>query len=125
MRSRFSLWLVINIFLFAVPNWAQDQWLAVRSPYFRLLTDGGEQRARETALAFEQLRSVFSQVLPQNTVDDSLPLLIVALRNAKELSEFAPLYKGKPVQSAGLCQTGPDGNAILFNLRVANRLQIV
>jgi tetratricopeptide (TPR) repeat protein len=125
MRLHLPLWRVIAVFVCVIPAWTQDQWLEVRSPHFRVLTDGGERRARETALEFEQLRSVFTQVLPQNKVDDSLPLLIVALKNEKELSEFAPLYKGKPVQSAGLCQTGPDGNAILFDLLAANRLQIV
>lgn len=122
MSWRF-LWLLIWFCAISAP--AQSQWLEVRSPHFRVLTDGGERRARETALDFEQMRSVLAQVLPENTLDDSRPLLVVTLKNEKELSGFAPLYKGRPVTSAGLCQTGPDGNVILIDLLAANRWQTV
>jgi tetratricopeptide (TPR) repeat protein len=119
------LWVAIFSCSTSIPAWTQDQWLEIRSPHFRVLTDGGERRARETALEFEQMRSVFTQVLPQNQLDDSRPLLVVAFKNESEVSGFAPLYKGKPVKSSGLCQTGPDGNAILFDLLATNRWQIV
>jgi Flp pilus assembly protein TadD len=119
------LWIAILCCSTSIPAWTQDKWLEIRSPHFRVLTDGGERRARDTALEFEQMRSLFMQVLPQNQVDDSRPLLVVAFKNENELSDFAPLYKGKPVKSAGLCQTGPDGNAVLFDLLAANRWQIV
>ena len=92
MRSRFSLWLVLNIFLFVVPAWAQDQWLEVRSSHFRVLSDGGERRARETAREFEQLRSVFTQVVPQNTVDDSW--IIREKIRGRLLSLFRPTGEG-------------------------------
>ena len=124
MSWRF-LWLVICFSLTSIPAYPQDQWLEVRSPHFRVLTDGGERRARETALDFEQVRSVFTQVFPEGALDDSQPLLVVALKNEKELSGFTPLYKGRPVKSAGLCQTGPDGNVILIDLLAMNRWQTV
>lgn len=123
MRLQFLLAVAITGLLSARP--AQSQWLEIRSPHFRVLSDGGERRARDTALDFEQMRSAFAQVLPENALDDPHPLLVVALKNDKELSGFAPLYKGKPVKSAGLCQTGPDGNVILIDLLAANRWQTV
>lgn len=120
---RYLLIAIVAALSCAVP--AQSQWLEIRSPHFRVLTDGGERRAHDTALDFEQMRSVFAQVLPENTLDDPHPLLVVALKNDQELSGFAPLYKGKPVKSAGLCQTGPDGNVILVDLLAANPWQTI
>src|ERR1700694_4464712 len=124
MRSRFP-WLVIAAFTSMIPAWGQDKWLEIKSPHFYVLTDGGERRGRETALEFEQMRSVFAQVFLKDGLEESLPLLIVALKNEKDPSEFAPLYKGKPVQTAGLCQTGPEGNTILLNLLAKNTWQMV
>ncbi len=118
-----SLFGVVSVGLLSIPAWTQA-WLEVRSPHFRVLSDGGERRARETALDFEQMRSVFAQVLPENTLGDS-PVLVVILKNEKELSGFAPLYKGKPVKLPGLSQTGPDGNVVLIDLLAANRWQTV
>src|SRR5205807_8181473 len=115
MRLHF-LWLVITACTSMAPAWAQDQWLEIKSSHFHVLTDGGERRGRETALEFEQMRRVFAQVFLKDGLEDSRPLLVVALKNGNELSGFAPLYKGKPVQSAGLCQSGPDGNTILLDL---------
>ena len=116
MQLLLSLWLIIPAFSCVLPACAQDQWLEIKSPHFLVLTDGGERRGRETALEFEQMRSVFAQVFLKDGLEESIPLVIIALKNGKELSEFAPLYKGKPVQSAGLCRTGPEGNTILLDL---------
>src|SRR5258708_4310999 len=125
MQLLLSLWLIIPAFSCVLPACAQDQWLEIKSPHFLVLTDGGERRGRETALKFEQMHSVFAQVFPKDWPDGLAPVLIVALKNEKELSEFAPLYKGKPVQSSGLCQTGPDGNTILLDLLAKNIEQVV
>jgi hypothetical protein len=92
MRLRF-LWLVMAAFASMIPVRGQEHWLEINSPHFRVLTDGGERRGRETTLEFEQMRSVFAQVFRKDGLEDSVPLLIVALKNEKELSEFAPLYK--------------------------------
>ncbi|HXB20200.1 MAG TPA: hypothetical protein VNV88_02405, partial [Candidatus Solibacter sp.] len=124
MRLRFT-WLVVAAFTSMIPVWGQEQWHEIKSPHFYVLTDGGERRGRETALEFEQMRSVFAQVFLKDGLEESLPLVIIALKNGKELSEFAPLYNGKPVQSAGLCQTGPDGNTILLDLSAKDTWQIV
>jgi Flp pilus assembly protein TadD len=125
MQWLFSLWLVVIAFSCVLPAWGEDQWLEIASPHFRVVTDGGERRGRETALEFEQMRSVFAQVFLKDRSDGSVPVLIVALKNEKELSEFAPLYKGKPVHTSGLCQTGPDGNTILLDLLAKNTWQVV
>ena len=72
------------------------------------------------ALEFEKMRSVFAQIFPKDGPEEPLPLTIIALKSGKELSEFAPLYKGRPIHTPGLCQTGPDGNTILLDLSAIN-----
>jgi len=108
-----------------VPAWTQDHWLEIKSPHFDVWIDGGEKRGRELALQFEQMRSVFAQLFLKEGVDSSLPFQIIALKNEKDLSRYAPLYNGKPVPVAGLCQTGPDGNYILLDLLASNSWEVV
>ena len=40
--------------------WGQDKpWYEVRSPHFRVITNGSDRDARHAARAFEQMRAVF------------------------------------------------------------------
>src|SRR5215831_10246341 len=84
------------------------QWVEVRSPHFSVLTDAGEQRGRETAMRFEQMRAVFAALMTKANVNLPVPLEIVAFRSTKEMRQFAPLWQGKPTQLAGLFQGGED-----------------
>jgi Flp pilus assembly protein TadD len=80
---------------------ADQQWIEVDSPHFSVATDGGEKRAREVALRFEQMRMAFG-VLFQKVNVNTAPLQIIAFRNGKELRQISPLYNGKPIELAGL-----------------------
>lgn len=79
---------------------ADQQWVEVTSPHFSVATDGGEKRAREVALRFEQMRTAFGVIFKKVSVNTA-PLQIIAFRNAKELRQFSPLYGGKPIELAG------------------------
>jgi Flp pilus assembly protein TadD len=79
---------------------ADQQWVEVTSPHFSVATDGGEKRAREVALRFEQMRTAFGVLFKKVSVNTA-PLQIIAFRNGKELRQFAPLYGGKPIEVAG------------------------
>ena len=50
---------------------------------------------------------------------------IVAFRNGKELRQFAPLFKGQPIELAGLFQQGSDRNFILPDMAVENPWTVV
>jgi Flp pilus assembly protein TadD len=113
MVRRSSLLVVLFICSFSSLR-AQQQWVEVSSPHFAVATDGGEKRAREVALRFEQMRIAFSVLFKKLSVETA-PLQIIAFRNGKELRQFSPLYGGKPIDLAGFFlgnggQGGPGAN---------------
>ncbi|HSM85421.1 MAG TPA: tetratricopeptide repeat protein [Candidatus Limnocylindrales bacterium] len=87
--------------LVSIPFVHADQaWVEVNSPHFSVMTDGGEKRAREVALRFEQMRMAFGVIFQKVNVTTA-PLEIVAFRKSKEMKQYAPLYQGKPIEVAG------------------------
>jgi Flp pilus assembly protein TadD len=103
----------------------EPQWVEVRSPNFSVVTDAGEKRGREVAMRFEQMRAVFGALMTKANVNLPIPLQIVAFRNTKELRQFAPLFKGKPIELAGLFQQGSDRSFILLDMSVENPWTVV
>src|ERR1043166_6836972 len=79
---------------------ADQQWVEVTSPHFSVATDGGEKRARDVALRFEQMRTAFGVIFKKVSANTA-PLQIIAFRTGRELRQFAPLYGGKPIELAG------------------------
>jgi Flp pilus assembly protein TadD len=97
----------------------------IKSPHFSVVTDAGEKRGRETAVKFEQMRTVFGAMLAKARVNLPVPLQIIAFRNTKEFRQFAPLFHGKPTQLAGLFQSGGDRNFILLDMSVEDPWTVV
>ena len=62
----------------------------VRSPNFRVLTNGSEHDARRIALEFEQMRAVFSVGFPKMRLTTGAPLLIFALQTESDMKSLAP-----------------------------------
>ncbi len=111
--------LLAALVLIALPCRAKDpDWVEVHSQHFSVFSDAGDRRARDVALRFEQMYFVFGTLFSRQTVTTPVPLEIVAFRNTHELRDFVPLWKGKPVQVAGLYQGGQDRNFILLDLSV-------
>lgn len=125
MRRFVWAWIA---FLMAMVNsgWAGEaQWLEVKSPHFSVVTDAGEKRGRDVAVRFEQMRAVFGGLLVKSTVNLPVPLQIVAFRNTKEMRQFAPLWRGKPIELAGLFQYSDDRCFILLDLSTEDPWQVV
>ena len=111
---------------FAVPAVAgESQWVEIQSPHFSVVTDAGEKRGREVAMRFEQMRAVFGTLLAKVNINIPIPLQIVAFRNTKELRQVAPLFKGKPIELAGLFQGGEDRSFIMLDMSVENPWNVV
>jgi len=124
LRLRFCLLLtVVSSALIAFA--ADAQWVEVRSPHFSVITDAGDKRGRQAALRFEQMRTAFGIFLNKSKVNTPIPLQIVAFRNTKEMRQFVPLWKGKPVELAGLFQGGEDRCFILLDMSVENPWSVV
>src|ERR1700680_4252437 len=87
---------------------SEPQWVEIKSPHFSVVTDAGERRGRDAAVRFEQMRAVFGTLMVNANVNTPVPLQIIALRNSKELLQFAPIFQGKATQISGLFVPGSD-----------------
>src|SRR5712691_8484471 len=129
MRSSFPWFLVLLVsatLSAALPVYASEaQWVEIQSPHFSVITDAGEKRGREVAMRFEQMRAVFGALMVKANVNIPVPLQIVAFRNTKELRQIAPLWHGKPIQLAGLFQSGEDRSFIMLDMSVENPWTVV
>src|ERR1700756_4972171 len=112
---------VLLLFCSIPPVFAgEPQWVEVHSPNFSVVTDAGEKHGRDVAFHFEQMRAVYAALMVRATVTLPVPLQIVAFRNSKELRQFAPIWKGKPTEVAGLFQSGQDRSFIMLDLSSEN-----
>jgi tetratricopeptide (TPR) repeat protein len=105
-----------------------QNWVEIKSKNFTVLTDGGDKRGREVALRFEQMRKVFGTLLLRDKIAPTGPLTILAFKNRKELSTVAPLWKGKPVDLAGVYYGGSgadDQHFIAIDLSSAGGWAVV
>lgn len=87
----------------------EKPWTEVKSPHFRVLTDGSVGEARRVANEFEQMRSVFATAFPKMQLETGAPLLIFAPRDEQSMISLAPLvWKKEAAHVAGVFQTGWD-----------------
>ncbi len=117
MRCMQRLWVGLFVFLFGIQALAGErQWVEVRSKNFSLITESGEKPGRAALLRFEQMRGAFGTIFKRAKVNSPVPVQIVAFDNNKEMKNYVPLWKGKPVELAGLFQGSDDRNFILLDL---------
>jgi len=104
---------------------AQDTWREVRSPHFLIYTNAGDKRGREIAMRFEQMRKLFGALLVRDRVSFSAPLVILAFKDAVGLKQVAPLWKGKPIDLAGIYLPGEDKNFIALDASADGNYPVV
>src|ERR1700722_15076748 len=100
MRSsvRRPLFLVslLPILLSTINLTAEQTWTEVRSPHFRVITDGSGKDARNVAEEFEQMRYVFTSRFNNSNFQSGPPLTIGAARNETTYRTIDPaLSKSK------------------------------
>lgn len=91
-RSVFAAVLSASL-LVVLPAWsalAEDHWVEVRSPHFRVLTNGSAADGRRVVDEFEQVRYVIHYRFPTLRLDASAPLLIVAARDGDTARKLEP-----------------------------------
>jgi tetratricopeptide (TPR) repeat protein len=115
----------LALVLFTIPVFAQKQWTEVSSQHFSVLTDTGEKQGKEIALRFEQMRAVFASLFHKPRVSLPVPLQIVAFRNQGEFRNYAPLWKGKPVELAGYFQGADDRSFIALDMSAPDPYAVV
>jgi tetratricopeptide (TPR) repeat protein len=95
---------------------AEPKWIRVSSSHFSILTDAGEKKGREVALRFEQMRSVFAQLMMKTRVSLSQPLDVIAVKTDDEYVRLAPLRQGRPISAPGFFLSGEDRTYIVLDL---------
>jgi len=106
---------------------SEPPWLEIHSAHFTVITDAGEKKGREVALRFEQMRSVFANLLTKERLNQSVPLTILAFKNDKSYYQVAPLrhIQGQaqgqpgnvqPIDVPGFFLPGEDQDFIVLNL---------
>jgi tetratricopeptide (TPR) repeat protein len=98
-----------------VPADKPETWVEAATPHFTVLSNDGEKTARRIGQQFEQIRILFSKALAQNLrLDPGIPIVIIAARNEKSLSQIIPEYwaqKGH-THPPGLFLPGEEKNYI-------------
>jgi tetratricopeptide (TPR) repeat protein len=85
----------------------EKPWTEVKSPNFRVLTDGSVGSGRRVAREFEQMRAVFEMGFPKMRLDTGAPLVIFAPRDETSMKQMAPaMWKGSGPKPAGFFQHG-------------------
>jgi len=71
---------------------AEQTWLEVRSPHFRVLTNGSVGDGRKVANEFEQMRHVFATRFHDDQLESGAPLTIVATTDEDTLRRLEPRF---------------------------------
>lgn len=69
---------------------AETTWTEVRSPHFRVLTDGSAQQGQNAASHFEQMRFVFATEFEDRNIGAGAPLTIIAVRDKATFATLEP-----------------------------------
>jgi tetratricopeptide (TPR) repeat protein len=118
LPSRLIL-LTLSLFLCCAPlapaRSDQQHWIRVSSGHFSVVTDADEKSGHDVAVRFEQMRSVFGQLLARHRINMSEPVDIIALRSDEEYSKIVPSRQGQGI-GAGFFLPGEDRNYFVLNL---------
>jgi tetratricopeptide (TPR) repeat protein len=104
---------------------SEPHWIRVSSSHFSVMTDADEKRAHEVAVRFEQMRSVFSELLMRTRINFSKPLDIIALKDEEQYIRVAPVRDGHLIAPVAFFLASEDRNFIVLNLSQAESWRAV
>ena len=73
---------------------APEQWLQVRSPHFKLITDSNDKQGRHILDQFERMRWMFQTLFPKINVDPVSPIVVspAKTKNASRHLSRRPIW---------------------------------
>src|SRR6516165_9445685 len=107
MRRLFPAVSLSIVVLFSSVSPAKPpEWVEVRTPNFIVVSNAGEKQARKVAVQFEQIRTVFRQLLENANKHPSPQVTILAVKDEASMRELLPEYWTKAhSHPAGLFST--------------------
>src|ERR1700733_1478245 len=93
----------------------EPHWIRVNSGHFSVVTNADEKHGHDVAVRFEQMRSVFGQLLSRSRINMSEPIDIIAIRNDEEYSKIVAMRQGQSL-GAGFFIPGEDRDYFMLNL---------
>ena len=118
MFRRILLLLLFSTAPLAAGRDKAETWLQVSSPHFVVVTNASEKQGRRVADQFERMRSVFHTAFPKAQVDPGSPIIVLAIKDAKDFRTLEPeayLAKGS-LKLGGLFLKAADKNYVLMRL---------
>jgi tetratricopeptide (TPR) repeat protein len=111
--------LSLLVVLSGIRAFAEKPWTEVRSPHFRVLTNGSAADGRHVAHEFEQMRYVFVTQFPSFRVDSGAPLIIFAARDEATAKILEPgIWKKKGAKPGGVFHHGWEKQTVMVRLDV-------
>jgi len=103
MKTKFVRLLVCLIAFAGIALGGEKPWIEVKSPHFRVLTDGGPGEARLVAREFEDFRALMTVRYPGFKLESGAPLTIFAAKDEETAKSLNPgIWKMKGEKPAGL-----------------------
>jgi tetratricopeptide (TPR) repeat protein len=107
LRSMCLLPLFLAVLSSSSAQAGEHPWTEVRSPNFRVLTNGSAGEGRRVAREFEQMRAASALAFPKMRLETGAPLTIFAPRDESSMKAMAPgFWKAPGPKPAGLFQHG-------------------
>ena len=118
MRKRNALFLLLLAGALASARDKPENWLEVRSQHFTVLANSNERTARRIADQFERMRSVFHVALPNLSLDNGSPIIVLAIKDEGDFRALEPpayLAKGQ-LKLGGVFLRAPEKNYVLMRV---------
>lgn len=116
--KRYAFLAVFLLFCSILLTGQSKPWAEIRSPHFRVITDGSERDARHVARAFEQMRAVFESQFPGFKLETPAPLTVLAARDEQTMRWLLPqMFKaGMGSQVGGRFEQGWERSFAIVRL---------
>jgi tetratricopeptide (TPR) repeat protein len=114
--TRLTLALLVSCAPLAPARADEPHWIRISTGHFSVVTDADQNKGRDVAVRFEQMRTVFGQLLMRDRINTPEPVDIIALRSDEEYAKVAPLRQGQAIADASFFIPGEDRNYFVLNL---------
>jgi len=120
LRLAFRVWRIVCacaiVCAVAIPVSADSRWTMVRTPGVTVIGDQSASRLRDVANQIEQFRTVVGGLITNAGRPLSLPTIVYVFGSRNEMTQYVPMFNGKPIELAGFFQGDIDANLIVVSL---------